>query len=98
MAAGGHAPQPSRSSHTDKPMKMSEEIRMRAEADMGALHRAHQIVTDKPRHAAVKQHAAELFEAAHAPGVSVSGNARGNTERFPATRGPGETISRRSKR
>ena len=55
-----------------KPMKMSEEMRYRAEADMGTLHRAHQIITDKPRHAAAMQHASEVFAAAKSPGISVS--------------------------
>lgn len=98
MSSGVAAPKAGSYSHTPKGAKMSDEVRQRAEMDMSVLHRAHQIVTDKPRHAAVKQHAAEVFAAAHAPAVSKSTNARGNTVGFPAARGPGESVSRRGKR
>jgi len=70
MATGGA--RPTGSSHAPKAAQMSNEVRMRAESDMGTLHRAHQIMTDKPRHAAAQAHAAEVFAAASAPGVSVS--------------------------
>ncbi len=70
MASGGA--RPTGSSHAPKAAQMSDEMRMRAESDMGTLHRAHQIITDKPRHAAAQAHAAEVFAAASAPGVSVS--------------------------
>ncbi len=72
MASGYAAPVAGRPSHTPKPAKMSEEMRMRAESDMGTLHRAHQIITDKSRHAAAKAHAADVFAAANAPGISIS--------------------------
>ena len=46
---------------TKEQMKM--DMQYRAEEDMRTLHRAHQIVTDKPRHAAVKALAVQQTKA-----------------------------------
>ena len=78
MADAAHSPQPPYGT-AQKGIKMTDEQRMRAEDDMRTLHRTHQIITDKPRHAAAKQIAGEIFAAAQAPGVSVSGHGSGKT-------------------
>lgn len=48
MATGLAAP------YRPSPQQIKAEQQYRAEDDLRTLHRAHQIVTDKPRHAAVK--------------------------------------------
>lgn len=66
MSTGMNAP------FKPSPAQVKDDMRMRAEDDLRTLHRAHQIVTDKPRHAAAKAHAKEVFVAATGAGVSVS--------------------------
>ena len=73
MAAGMNAP----TKPSPEQIKMDQQYR--AEDDLRTLHRARQIVTDKPRHAAARQHAKDIFTAASAPGVSVSGRGSGKT-------------------
>lgn len=43
--------------------KISDEMRFRIEDDLRTLHRAHQIITDRPRHGAVKALAAQQTKA-----------------------------------
>lgn len=46
-----------------KKQQMTDEMRFKVEDDLRTLHRAHQIITDKPRHGAVKALAAQQTEA-----------------------------------
>lgn len=57
MATGMNAP--------DKPSpeQVKAEMQYRAEDDLRTMHRAHQIITDKPRHGAVKALAAQQTKA-----------------------------------
>lgn len=45
------------------PEQIKAEAQYRAEDDLKTLHRAHQIITDKPRHGAVKALAAQQTKA-----------------------------------
>lgn len=46
-----------------KKQQMTDEMRFKVEDDLRTLHRAHQIITDKPRHGAVKALAAQQTKA-----------------------------------
>ena len=67
-----------------KPSKeqVNSEMQFRIEDDLKTLHRAHQIITNKPRHAAVKAHAADVFKAAGAAGISKSTFKGPNQKKF----------------
>jgi hypothetical protein len=57
MSAGMSAP------FKPSPEQVKQDQQYRAEDDLRTLHRAHQIVTDKPRHGAVKALAAQQTKA-----------------------------------
>lgn len=57
MATGLNAP------FKPSPEQIKKDMQYRAEDDLRTLHRAHQIITDRPRHGAVKALAAQQTKA-----------------------------------
>lgn len=57
MATGMNAP------FKPSPEQIKSDMQYRAEDDLRTLHRAHQIITDRPRHGAVKALAAQQTKA-----------------------------------